>query len=85
MIIGDVAVTGAASRLAEATAVTPALVDYFSSLTLCALRLDRNAVADWDVRNVDDRCNTAIGADDYLWPRKVVIGRFTTPELSVPS
>lgn len=49
VIYGDVVITGPPKR-GESTEVDPALVDYFSSL-----QLSSNAVADWDVRNVDWR------------------------------
>lgn len=46
VLYGDCVVTGPA-KYGDSTAVDPKLVDYFSSL-----ELDRNAVADWDVRTV---------------------------------
>jgi hypothetical protein len=47
VIYGDVVITGP-PEYGEATEVDPAMVDYFSSL-----ELSPNAVADWDVRNVE--------------------------------
>jgi hypothetical protein len=47
VIYGDVVITGPPQH-GEATEVGPAIVDYFSSL-----ELSPNAVADWDVRNVE--------------------------------
>ena len=47
VIYGDVVITGP-PQYGDATEVDPALVDYFSSL-----ELSPNAVADWDVRNVE--------------------------------
>jgi hypothetical protein len=49
VIYGDVVITGP-PQYGYATEVDPALVDYFGSL-----QLSPNAVADWDVRNVDWR------------------------------
>jgi Domain of unknown function (DUF3846) len=52
VIYGDVVITGPPYH-GESTEVDPALVDYFSSL-----QLSPNAVADWDVRNVEWRVTT---------------------------
>jgi len=48
VLYGDVVVTGPADREGDSTAVDPKLVAYFSDL-----ELSPDAVADWDVRNVD--------------------------------
>jgi Domain of unknown function (DUF3846) len=52
VIYGDVVITGPPQR-GESTEVDPGLVDYFSSP-----QLSPNAMADWDVRNVEWRVTT---------------------------
>jgi hypothetical protein len=47
VLYGDVVVTGPPDREGESTAVDPKLVAYFQGL-----ELSQDAVADWDVRNV---------------------------------
>jgi hypothetical protein len=47
VLYGDVVVTGPPDREGDSTAVDPKLVAYFSDL-----ELSQDAVADWDVRNV---------------------------------
>jgi hypothetical protein len=53
VIYGDVVITGGPDREGDQTAVSREMIDYFSSL-----ELDRNAMRDWDVRNVEWRVTT---------------------------
>jgi Domain of unknown function (DUF3846) len=50
VIHGNVTVTGGPGREGDQAAVSREMIDYFSSL-----QLDRNAMRDWDVRNVEWR------------------------------
>jgi Domain of unknown function (DUF3846) len=65
VLYGDIVVTGGPDREGEATAVDPKLVAYFD-----ALDLSQDAVADWDVRNVEWRVMDwplDRGSDDTGW------------------